>query len=115
MNTRFSRQSIITILIVCLSAIPGFTRATPLIRSGGENAIKVTFADLDLTRVEGVQVLYERLKKAADRVCDRKVGLREVIDVMDFKHSCVKSALADAVKSIDNDLLNRMHRASGNS
>jgi len=115
MKTRLFRLFSVTVLGLALAQLPGAASAASAIKIVGANTVKVSFADLDLTRTEGVETLYQRLKNAAGQACTQKVGLREVIDVATLKSECVRTALADAVKSIDNELLRQLHQDSNNS
>ena len=72
-------------------------------------SVKVKYHDLDLGTPDGVQVLYKRIEKAARRVCtdDAMPG-----DPMWHSHwrYCFKSAVANAVKDVDNKWLTAMYQ-----
>jgi UrcA family protein len=65
--------------------------------------VVVHFADLDLSRSQGVAVLYRRLRAAAETVCapldDRDLGRH-----LRFK-ACAQSALCRAVAELDRPAL----------
>jgi len=111
MKTHLLNLTQLAVLGLVLTIIPDIASATTSGKAVGDHAIKISYADLDLTSKEGVQVLYQRLRNAAEQVCDQRVGLREVIDVAMFKNECVETALADAVRSIDNELLHSLHNS----
>jgi UrcA family protein len=68
----------------------------------------VHFADLDLSRIEGVTALYGRLRQAARIVCR---PLESTTLVVDEKHrACMDNAMADAVTSVNRPLLSRYHQ-----
>ena len=92
-----------------LASVPVITNAADSIKFNGEKSVTVSYGDLDITRAEGVKVLYRRLKNAANEVCGVHVGDREILGVITVKNKCVKSAIADAVKSIHNDQLDALH------
>ena len=69
----------------------------------------VHFADLDLTRNEGAAILYQRLRAAAETVCGPRQD-RELAKAADFK-TCVQSALASAVMTIDRPRVTAYYRA----
>jgi len=66
-------------------------------------SMTVQFADLDLTRQDGIARLYTRIKGAARRVCDQQAndqrGEKETYP------ACVKHAVATAVARIDRPML----------
>jgi UrcA family protein len=68
----------------------------------------VHFADLDLSRIEGVTVLYARLRLAAQVVCR---PLDSSILLVDREHrACMDKAIADAVAGVNRPLLSRYHQ-----
>jgi UrcA family protein len=69
----------------------------------------VHFADLDLTRSDGVAVLYRRLKSAAETVCAPQTG-RDLRSQTRYK-ACWQSALAAAVAKVDQPALTEYYRA----
>jgi len=68
----------------------------------------VRFADLDLTHIQGVAVLYQRLKRAAETVCapesSRDLGSQP------YK-MCRQIALGRAVAKVDRPALTAYYRA----
>ena len=71
-------------------------------------AVTVSYSDLDLSSMDGVKTLYQRLKSSARKVCGGQKGI-ETIDRRLQRRECVDTALADAVEDIDNQLLDRLH------
>ena len=69
----------------------------------------VHFADLDLSRSQGVAVLYRRLRAAAETVCAPLDG-RDLARHMRFK-ACAQSALSEAVAEVDRPALTEYYRA----
>jgi len=69
----------------------------------------VRFADLDLTHSQGVTVLYQRLKGAAETVCIPQNG-RDLGSQVRYK-VCWQSALGTAVAKIDQSALTAYYRA----
>jgi UrcA family protein len=109
MKTRFL-QSVQPVLFgLVITAIPAVTSAADSITLSGQNAITVKFSDLDLSKVEGARALYQRIRTAARNVCGQTAGRQEVLEVRMARNSCVKTAIADAVKSIDNEQLNALY------
>ena len=71
------------------------------------NSVTVSFADLNLSNDSGVETLYQRLKTAARRSCGT-VSVRQ-LNLFRLTKECVKKALAEAIDSIDNERLNKLH------
>ena len=73
------------------------------------SSVKVKFADLNLGTAEGVQVLYQRIEKAARRVCNEDA---EPGDPRWHSHwrYCYKTAVANAVRDVNNQWLTAMHQ-----
>ena len=72
-------------------------------------SVIVQFADLDLTRGDGVAILYRRLKGAAETVCALQDG-RDLGSQMRFK-KCWQAALGAAVNKVDRPALTAYYRA----
>jgi UrcA family protein len=77
--------------------------------SQGAPSVIVHFADLDLTHSDGVVVLYQRLKGAAQTVCALQNG-RDLGSQTRFK-ICWQSALGAAVNKVDRPALTAYYRA----
>jgi UrcA family protein len=68
----------------------------------------VHFADLDLSRIEGVTALYARLRLAAHIVCRPLDSTTLLVD--DEHRACMDKAIADAVAGVNRPLLSRYHQ-----
>ncbi len=70
----------------------------------------VSFADLDLTRAEGVSTLYNRIQGAAREVCrpleDRSLQRAALL------RECLSTAVDTAVKDVGSPLLTQHHFAA---
>lgn len=97
-------------LMVAALAFPVAGSAKAAVRIVGDNAVKVNFSDLDLTRGEGVRTLYDRLRAAASLACDNTTG-REILGIAALKKQCFDDALSNAVHAINNERLTRLHEA----
>ena len=91
-------------------AIPAIASASPDINDNGRTAVRVSYADLDLSKLAGVQTLYIRLRTATRSVC----GSRLLTDVGSLKQltvnkRCYDTALSKAVARIGNEKLNELH------
>ena len=98
-----------------ITAFPAISSAADSTKITNGNALTVNYSDLDLTRSEGARVLYQRLKNAANQVCGVRVGARDIFNVALTKGKCVKSAMAEAIKSIHNDQLDALYYRSESS
>jgi UrcA family protein len=76
-------------------------------------SVRVSFAELDLTKDAGVERLYTRLRRAAGSVC----GDTDIHDVRRSarQRACVARALGDAVDSVHNSKLTARHRGAGDT
>ena len=97
-----------------LTSVPVIANAAGSVKFTGEKTVTVSYADLDMTRAEGVKVFYRRLKNAANQVCGVHVGDLEMLEVITVKNKCVKSAMAEAVKSVHNDQLDALYYKKDN-
>lgn len=76
--------------------------------AGPVRQITVSYADLDLSRTEGAETLYRRLRAAARQVCGPDEA-RELARRAAWKE-CVDRAVAEAVRTVDRDALKAVHR-----
>jgi len=83
------------------------------VSSQNVTSVVVHFADLDLSRSEGVAALYRRLKGAAKTLCE-PLNARDLEMQMNFR-TCLQSALSAAVANIDRLALTAYHEAQTNS
>ena len=70
-------------------------------------SVSVNYRDLNLSTIHGAITLYERLKDAAQTVCDRP--LTGVAAYQEWR-SCYDAAMADAVAKVNSPLLTAVHR-----
>jgi UrcA family protein len=78
------RAGILMGLVLCNALAMAGTEASVATRV-------VSYADLDLSSVQGVTALYRRITRAADRVCDPVEALGH--------NECVARAVAEAVRT----------------
>src|SRR4051812_40555840 len=72
------RKSIVTVLAAALAGLTAFPVAAE------EASLSVSYADLDLTKPAGTQVLEARVDKALDKVCANP-DLRELKAAKEFE------------------------------
>jgi UrcA family protein len=68
----------------------------------------VRFADLNLSHEEGIKVLYRRLHKAAEYVCDQGTD-SWYWQVSLERRTCRDTAIANAIAQINNPLISQYH------
>ncbi len=100
----------ITSLLVALCA--GSTALADNARVERETkSVTVSFAELDLSKTAGVEVLYSRLQKAAEHVCG--VGVRSLSSLTATSRSekaeCYQMTLSKTVASLDMEALTEKH------
>lgn len=66
--------------------------------------LRVSYADLDMSRAEGATTLLARLQLASQQVCGGRPDLRDLSGLAAFDQ-CYKGALSSAVASVHSDLL----------
>jgi UrcA family protein len=75
---------------------------TPAFASGQWDppSTKVSYADLDITRRDGAEILYQRLRDAAGEVCGPAPDIRS-IQRLNIWRGCSATAIKAAVTTID--------------
>ena len=73
-------------------------------------AMKVSYADLNLEKEEGAEILYQRLQKAAKQVCSgRTLALKGSLTEAAARTSCIRDTLDEVVKHVNNQHVNKIH------
>ena len=75
------------------------------------SSVAVSYADLDLTRVEGVKTLSSRLGRAVDKVCGRKSDTASMTMRRKIA-TCRTESMNRAVAAIDAPLLTAFYQGS---
>lgn len=92
-------------LAICIAATLGFSAADASAGTVARSEV-VRFPDLDLSRIEGVATLYRRIAHAARDVCD---PLETQWHPTEYQ-TCVDTAIADAVATLNRPLLSQYHQ-----
>ena len=81
---------------------------------GSVPSITVSYSELDISKPQGLEVLYTRIKRAAKSVCGFYNSPRELSR---GRHSmaCYQSTLEDAVRQVNRPTLTALHRAKSKS
>jgi len=74
------------------------------------DSVTVSYADLDLSKPAGVQMLYQRIKAAAHKVCS-PLEDRQLQRMQQWR-DCYETAVANAVTTINRPTLTALHRSS---
>ena len=94
------------VLFTALSGVTGIGNAN--LEEISIESIRVSYADLNLTRSEGAETLYARLKQAAQQVCGE--ASRQPLARMGEKRDCEENALEKAVDAIGSSQLSALHQ-----
>lgn len=68
-------------------------------------SLTVQFGDLDLNKPQGVDVLFKRIRKAAETVCNQFEG--RLLSQKRLHAECVDTALSTAITRVDRPVLSR--------
>ena len=81
---------------------------------GSAPSITVNYSELDISKPQGLAVLYARIQRAARSVCGVHYSPRELSRE---RHSmaCYKTAIDDAVRQVNRPTLTALHRAKTRS
>lgn len=72
--------------------------------------IAVSYADLNLASTSGLDLLYRRVKSAANKVCGVE-NMKVSLDIVRNNRACVAGAIDSAIGAIDNPRLTALHQA----
>lgn len=103
----FNKKNLLAFTLITAFAAPAISTAATMSSNRNTNSVTVSFADLNLSQDKGIETLYSRLKTGAKQSCGT-VSARQ-LNLFKSSKQCAKSALADAVKRIDNEKLNELH------
>jgi len=107
---------------VCTAlSIVGFAFVTGTVHAGERHAAgaavvvheAVRYHDLDLTHRDHARELYQRLQRAARRVC--RDEYRPTMRALAARRACYENALASAVADVDHVSLATLHRRDGHT
>ena len=101
---RFSQTAILA-LSVCL--LGGFSA------QAGENnvlvdRVSVFYGDLDLSREAGAEVLFTRIRHAADEACGGKPDNRDIAALESYR-TCTKTTMDSAITRLGNARVAALH------
>ena len=103
-------KKIISALALVVS-LTGAMSASAMV-SRTDQSESVTFSDLDLSKKDGQEVLYRRLKNTAAQVCDSKsVRYSRSLSHMAQSKACYKKSLDSAVAKVASPALSKLHNS----
>ena len=90
--------------------LPAFATSARATDTFVTQQVKVRFADLDLSRQDGVDKLYVRIRVAARKVCALPGEINTALPVED-RLQCVRNAVERAVQQSNRPALMARHRS----
>jgi UrcA family protein len=103
----FSHNTNKSLFRVALAAAAVTAALTGAVRADEVPQIHVKYADLNINSSAGAQVLYRRIRVAADRVCEIS-GSRDLA-AWAKERECARHAIAQAVSDVGNPTLTRVY------
>jgi len=104
-----SFKSLFVTTIVFALGAPAIASAAPQSDLAG-TAVKVSYADLNLQKSAGAEVLYRRLQNAAKQACDvRSLQVEGSLRNFAATRSCYRNSLDAAVAKVDNAKVSSIH------
>jgi UrcA family protein len=94
-----------SVAFTSVACLLGATPA-PAADPGAPRSETVSYRDLNLSTIEGATALYQRIRHAANSVCDEPGA--GVARYQQWK-SCYQAAIADAVAKVNSPLLTSVH------
>jgi len=106
--SKFSKSYIAAVIAIVLGT-PAMTMAAPDDHLQG-TTMKVSYADLNLEKEAGAEILYQRLQKAAKQVCSgRTLTVKGSLTEAAARTSCIRDTLDEAVKHVNNQHVSKIH------
>ena len=107
----FNSSRVASKWLVTLTAIAGTLGASATLADPpyvAPKEVTVSYADLDLSKPAGVEVLYGRIKQAARNVCSYLDNRQPEHKVL--WRNCYNDAVANAITAVDRPTLTALHR-----
>ena len=101
-------RTLIGLLCLILSSATFATSLRTVHSDTETEAVTVEFADLNLSQKKGMEILYRRLKSAANKVCDTRSG-KEPLRISRLRKQCFDDSMDNAVSSSGIDGLKALH------
>jgi UrcA family protein len=92
-----------------VAAVTLFAALTAGAQAAGVPQVHVKYADLNVGTTAGATILYQRIRRAADRVC--AVTKTRELDRLGKAEACADHAVAEAVAAVHAPALTRVYEA----
>jgi UrcA family protein len=99
----------LTVAAAFTTALLAFNPASAAVDADAAPRVTVRFGDLDLSKPQGAETLYRRIRFAAEQVCAPFDG-PALYSWVHF-HACVDKAIADAVRTVDKPAVLAVYKA----
>lgn len=103
----------LTAAIACAAAPARADRINGEVTVTSAPTITVSFAELDISKPRGLEVLYSRIEHAAKAVCGMEYSAQ--LARARLAKTCYKTAVDDAVRQINRPTLTALHLAKTRS
>jgi UrcA family protein len=103
-------RSALALSLAAAFALPAHADRIEGVTVSSAPTMKVSYADLDINKPRGLEVLYHRIERAAKIVCDFDFSIHELARARQAK-ACYTTAMDDAVRQINRPTLTAFHRA----
>lgn len=104
-----NRTAIVAFLLTATMAT-GAMASTVEMNNHGHKSVTINYADLNITNEAGAKILYNRIGKAASKICSIATGAAP-IGMLVAQRNCVNETIAATVKRIDNDQIEALHQS----
>ena len=94
---------------LALPVVPAHADRIERVTVSSAPTIRISYAELDINRPRGLEVLYSRIQDAAKVVCNVNQMRRELAQAARAS-ACYKTAVDDAVRQINRPTLTALHR-----
>ena len=109
MNTTI-RTKIYTAISCVMGTAALCTVLSPSVEAQAPPSKTVRFSDLDITKSEGAKVLYNRIRAAAQEVCELSTGTDPIMRAA--IKGCIDTAVDKAVKDVNAPMLTNLRFGS---
>jgi len=100
------------VALICSTVLLTFNPPFAAVDDNDVPRVTVRFGNLDLSKSQGVETLYRRIRAAAEQVC-APLDERDLARHMRF-NACVRSAISTAVANVDRPTLTAYYEAKTN-
>jgi UrcA family protein len=104
-----NRQKIATFFLAATMASGAMANSLEM-DSYGNQAVAIKYADLNIENSAGAKVLYQRIERAAERVCRVNSGVVSITQARAQKN-CVVGTIDAAVERVGSVEVKRIHRS----